>query len=103
MTFLFWLNRLLCDAAATDRTDTLAHFGDGGLRSLYDSGVEPSIDAVVNYSEHIAASSSERQRQLCQELQVEEDGLRILQLSEELTRLSEKKDRWERKSSNDAA
>jgi hypothetical protein len=57
MTFLFWLNRLLCDAAATDRTDALAHFGDGGLRSLYDSGVEPSIDAVVNYNEHMSARS----------------------------------------------
>ena len=95
MTLPEWFRVLLQEAAASNRSHIIARMGPVGLKWFYDDGLKPSIHAILEHKGH-TATPTERWQERCEQVQVEKDPSKMLQLTDELARLLEAKERQQR-------
>jgi hypothetical protein len=97
MMYPEWFRTLLIDAAAVKQAHVVASLGPINLRRLYDEGLAPSIEAILRHLDN-----EERWRKLCQQIQVESDPARMVELCRELDLLREQREKRKGKSNSAA-
>ena len=93
MTFQEWFRALLNDATASNRAHIIARLGAMGLKPFYEGGSEPSVDTILKLKE---GQDPELWRVLCEQIKVENDPAKILELCQQVDRLLEEKQQRQR-------